>query len=430
MDHGADPVGRRRAFVTGYRVERLAWRDVSLGDIELPRGRLCLSLGLGSGLSIRPGDASGTIWAIGDRGPNLKVGQAVDDYGLDHLRRLKDVDGAKIMPRPDIGPTIVELRLEEDAVRLVRALPLRGTSGRPISGLPIPEDAVADVEPAFDLEGNRLAVDPSGADTEGIAALSDGTFFVGDEYAPSIFKVDASGTILCRWVPDGQQRALAGADYPVCGVLPAIAAKRRLNRGFEALAVSPDSRWLYVMFQSALALPDKAAFEHGRHVRLWKLDVVTGAVAAQFIYPFDAPATFTRDRQHGDVARSDLKIGDAAAIGPDRLLVLERISHTTKIYAVDLDAACAVPESHLDASTRPTLEQMTPDVLGAHGIQALAKTLIVSTDDAPDVGRDLEGLVALSPRELLLVNDNDFGIEGVDTGFWRVHLPEPLALAT
>ncbi len=416
--------------MTGHRVERLAWQDVPLGDIELPRGRLRLSLGLGSGLSMRPGDPSGAIWAIGDRGPNLKVKQAVADYGLDHLRRLKDVDGAKIMPRPDIGPTIVELRLDSDTVRLVRTLPLRGTSGRPISGLPIPEDDAANVEPAFDLDGNPLDVDPAGADTEGIAALSDGTFFIGDEYGPSIFKVDANGVVLFRWVPAGLERALAGADYPVHGVLPAIAARRRLNRGFEALAVSPDERWLYLMFQSPLALPDQAAFEGGRHVRLWKLDARTGAVAAQFIYPFDAPGTFARDRQHGDVAWSDLKIGDAAALGPDRLLVLERVSHTSKIHVVALDMACALPEAHLDARTRPTLEQMTPDVLAAHGLRALGKTLILSTDDAPEVGRDLEGLVVLSPGELLLVNDNDFGIEGIDTRFWRVHLHKPLAQAT
>ena len=29
-------------------------------------------------------------------------------------------------------------------------------------------------------------------------------------------------------------------------------------------------------------------------------------------------------------------------------------------------------------------------------------------------------MIALSDRELLLVNDNDFGIEGVETRFFRV----------
>ena len=69
---------------------------------------------------------------------------------LEHLKPLKKVDGAKIMPRPDIGPTICQLKLDGNRVHLIRRIPLRGISGRAISGLPIPAGA-ADVEPAFDL---------------------------------------------------------------------------------------------------------------------------------------------------------------------------------------------------------------------------------------------------------------------------------------
>ena len=50
-----------------------------------------------------------------------------------------------------------------------------------------------------------------------------------------------------------------------------------------------------------------------------------------------------------------------------------------------------------------------------------------TTDDAPEMDRDLEGLVVLSPNELLLVTDNDFSVEGARTSFWRVRLAVPLA---
>ena len=56
----------------------------------------------------------------------------------------------------------------------------------------------------------------------------------------------------------------------------------------------------------------------------------------------------------------------------------------------------------------------------------LAKRLLFSSDDAPEVGADLEGMAILSPTELLLVNDNDFGVEGAETGFWRVRFDQPL----
>src|SRR6185369_1301645 len=129
-------------------------------------------------------------------------------YGLEHLRTLAKADGAKVMPRPDIGPTICQLRLQGSAVSLLRRIPLRGDSGRAISGLPIPAGA-ADVEPAFDLTGAPLGTDPSGADTEAIVALSDGTFWIGDEYGPSLMQVGPEGRVLQRWVPKGRKRTSA-----------------------------------------------------------------------------------------------------------------------------------------------------------------------------------------------------------------------------
>jgi hypothetical protein len=77
------------------------------------------------------------------------------------------------MPRPDIGPMLCELKLTAGTMTLVRKLPLRGGSGTAISGLPALSGNGA--EPAFDLDGKELGVDPSGADTEGLIALSDGT---------------------------------------------------------------------------------------------------------------------------------------------------------------------------------------------------------------------------------------------------------------
>jgi hypothetical protein len=53
--------------------------------------------------------------------------------------------------------------------------------------------------------------------------------------------VGADGRVRERWNP---------------GTLPAIAGKRQLNRGFEAIALSPDESWLYLAFQSPLAHPD------------------------------------------------------------------------------------------------------------------------------------------------------------------------------
>lgn len=54
----------------------------------------------------------------------------------------------------------------------------------------------------------------------------------------------------------------------------------------------------------------------------------------------------------------------------------------------------------------------------------VGKQLLFCSDDHPEIGPDLEGLTMLDDHTLLLVNDNDFGVEGVATRFWRVKLPQ------
>lgn len=368
-------------------VTSLSWRDPPMGEIALPGGVLRLTLGIGSGLGCRPGDTSGRFWGIGDRGPNLKISEAIDDYGLTALEPLRGLRGAKVLPAPHIGPTLAELQVSGDRVELLRSLPLRMPNGEVVSGRALPAGHQAEMEPAFDVEGVRLAPDPAGADTESVAVLADGSFWVGEEYGPSLIKVDAEGVVRRRWTPTGV--AASGGE----ALLPARAAERRMNRGFEGLAVSPDGRWLYVAFQSALA-------RHGvdrTHSAIWKLDAQTGALEAEFAYPFDAPSSFTADAAASDVGIDDLKICELAAVSNNRLLVLERISKSARIYRVELS-----------------------------GGTQLAKTLMFSTDAASGIAPDLEGMAVISDRELILATDNDFGISGAETQFYRLRFYAPL----
>jgi phytase-like protein len=359
------------------RIERLDFEDETLCEIATADGALVLLRGLGSGLTRRPGDAPGIVWALGDRGPNLPTAK----------RRVK------VMPTPQFGPTISELCVDGHSVQVLRSLPLRGRSGRAISGLPLPGE---EGEVAVDLHGVAHAGDPSGADTEGIAASRDGGFWIADEYGPSLLRTGADGTIEFRWIPVGSAQRFVGADYPVIETLPSLAASRRLNRGFEGIALAPDERSLYVAFQSAL---EGEAAKHG--VRLWQLDVRDGRLLGQWHYPFDEPFSFLRDGALGPFEWPDLKVCELVCVNDARLLVLERGSATTKLYSVTLD------EKHTASAASPLL----------------VKSLLLNSDEHPEIGVDIEGVALLSPRTLLLVNDNDFGVEGVTTKFWRVELP-------
>jgi hypothetical protein len=397
-------------------IQRLHWQDPPIEAPAVPRGEMALSYGFGSGLAMRAG---GQLWAIGDRGPNIKVKQAIALYGLDHLQPLARLPGAKIMPRPDIGPTLAELRIEGDAVVLVRMLPLSTKDGRPVSGLANPGSDSLLSEPVFDLAGQPIPPDPDGLDSEGIVALADGGFWVADEFAPSLVRLDADGRVLGRMLP-----LTTDMDADAGHSLPAIAAKRQLNRGFEALAISPDENWLFLAFQSPLAHPDEEAHRKARHVRLWRLDAGTGAVAAQYAYPLDKPRSFERDCALGPFERSDIKVSELLWIAQDTLLVLERGSATTKIYRCMLAPDRALPPEHLSLACRPTLEQAS--AAGDASFPVLEKTLVFTSDAFPALTADIEGMALLSEHELLLVSDNDFGVEGATTAFWRVRFGAPV----
>jgi len=230
-----------------------------------------------------------------------------------------------------------------------------------------------------------------------------------------------------RWVPEELGSSFAGAGYPVEERLPPIAAARKLNRGFEAIAASPDGGRLFVAFQSPLAHPDREAHERSRHVRIWELDAGDGALLAEYIYPLDDPDSFRRDADAGDVDRDDIKISEIQLTGDGGMLVLERITLSTKIYKVWLHRDVAAPPALSHPETRPTLEQMSRNNLSAACVELLEKTLVFSSDEHPEICADLEGLILLGPDTLLLSNDSDFGIEGAETQFWRVILPDRVA---
>ncbi|CAN0492962.1 unnamed protein product, partial [Phaeothamnion confervicola] len=180
---------------------------------------------------------------------------------------------AKLFPRPDFAPSIVKLKLNEDGTfATTEWIQLKDSSGKAITGLSNPLKA-AKTEAAYDINGKMMAYDPSGLDTEGLVRLKDGSFWVGEEYGPSLVHIAADGKIIERLVPAGVDADLMGAGYKVTGSLPAILAMRQLNRGIEGIAISPDERFLYAIVQNPLANPDADAFKNAAATRILKLDL-------------------------------------------------------------------------------------------------------------------------------------------------------------
>ncbi|MFM8494239.1 MAG: esterase-like activity of phytase family protein [Planctomycetia bacterium] len=395
-------------------------------DVRLNHG---VALGGLSDLSLAPAGAATEgliVWAITDRGPNGMVGEG------EAKRRTLLV--------PDFVPALVKLRLPADGGAAVEAvLPLTGGSGKPLSGRP---NGVGRDEPVLDGAGRAaIAADPDGVDTEGLVVMPDGSFWVTEEYRPSLMRVSAEGRVLERHVPAGVE--LTGADTTVITDIPAAYGDRRDNRGFEGLALSADAKHLFVLLQSPLDHPQKKAASKTGNVRLLVCDAATGRPVAEHVYRLGDP-TAAGWAEHG-APPDDGKLCCLAAMGDGTLLVLEQDdTGLARLYLADPRAATDTLPRTTQAEGEP-LETIRD--LAAAGIEPLGKTLVADlgslvsrlrrdvSGSGSGASLKLEGLAVLDDRRVLLCNDNDFAVpssaaSGGDgtarSCLWVIGLPTPL----
>jgi len=372
----------------------------------------------------RPGGEA-ELWAITDRGPNGTV----------------KVHGEKrrTLTAPQFVPAIVRLRLRRapaagSGAFVEEVIRLRGRSGKAMTGLP---NGLANDVVIHDVTGAApLPPDPNGIDTEGLVVMADGSYWVAEEYRPSLLHVAADGTVQARHVPHGGR--IDGADMEVIESLPATWAGRRDNRGFEGLALSPADGRLWALLQSPL--PDDAATGD---VRLLGFDPGTGRSRGEQIYRLGDPedpgfATTGAPPRDG-------KLCAMAWCGGRHLLVIEQDDESTlcRLYAVEVASEEIAGESPPDdagrgagrflpkrlvADLEPLYAEMRAAVRGStpgeHGRSTPGKP------KSPPL--KIEGLAIVDDRHVLLVNDNDFSIDvkpgqpAANTCVWLMRLAEPL----
>ncbi|MEU3840163.1 esterase-like activity of phytase family protein [Streptomyces sp. NPDC028635] len=383
------------------------------GTVDDDRG---VKLG-GIGSDIYPAGNQGEFWTVTDRGPNGQI----------------KVDGSKrrTFPVPGFDPAIVKIRVQGGTVRVLKAVPVTTASGRPVTGLP--NQRGRDEAPySYDAK-TPLSYDPNGLDTEGIVRAADGSFWLVDEYGPSLVHVSAVGEVLTRYVPRGLH--LTGTDYPVVEALPSVLLHRKTNRGFEGLAQLPGGD-LVMALQSPLSLPDTAAGESSRTTRLLRFSPRKQAVTAEYAYRFDPVGVV----DPGEDDTSELKISSVVAVGGDRLLVEERTDRTARLQLVRLDRSADILGGRWDDdTTSPSLEQL--DDPASAGVPVLRKRLVVDLGTVAGVPGKIEGVARVDHDTLALINDNDFGMtdgtgafdaqgrlvdSGVKTTVIHVRLPHSL----
>lgn len=340
--------------------------------------------GYGSGFARHPTDST-RYYLLTDRGPNFEMPE----------------ENHKTFPAPAYIPKIGLFHRQGSVLTLEKTIDLKDRQGRPLTGLPRPPGRGGTGELPLDTMGSEIPFDPEGIDAEGLAAMEDGTFWVADEYGPSLLHVDAAGKTLERISP---RPVLPGERS-----LPAVLIKRRPNRGFEGLAVTPNQQRLVAILEAPLDNPREAG-RAARITRILSFDLRTGH-SRQYAYVLE----------QAGVTNNGL-----SALPDGRFLVLERDdrfpgdstdpSTFKRVYRIDLALATDLSDTANAPAGRlfngKTVEELSVEELAAAGIVPVTKTLVVDLLD-PDLAyphNKPEGIEVIDRFTLAVSNDDDFGI--------------------
>lgn len=321
------------------------------------------------------------FYAMTDRGPNIDGATSND----------------KIFPKPDFTPQIAKFKLENGAFKFEKLILLKDETGKNLTGIPNPANQGGTGETALDLNGNKLNYDPKGIDPEALVAMSDGSFWVADEYGPHLIRFDASGKAI-EWLnPFGT--GIGGKKLPV------VYKYRRPNRGMEGLTITPDKKYLVGMMQSPLLNPNKDVQSKATACRILFYELATGKFK-EYIYFLESTST---------------AVSEITAVTNNTFLVLERDGKTPgkdqgiikKIYKIDISNATDVysPEENGKMINGKTIEQLTKEELIAAGIKPVSKEEVFDIMSIPNYPHDKpEGVVVINSTMIAIVNDDDFGI--------------------
>ncbi|MCE7974664.1 MAG: esterase-like activity of phytase family protein [Leptolyngbya sp. PLA1] len=236
-------------------------------------------------------------------------------------------------------------------------------------------------------------------DPEAVAATPAGTLLIADEYGPFIDEYSMLGARLRRILPPPAFRIASPDGAPEFELPPHNTSGRQPNRGFEALAVSPDGSTAWALPQSPLIQDnalDASNKRVGINVRVLEQDLKSPGTRER-VYQLHSP-------KHG--------ISEALWVAPAKLLVLERDGHAAheatfrRVYladfagATDVSTIAALPSTDLPPGIVPAKTRLVLDLCDpAYGLAGAAMpekieglcfgpdlsdgrpTLLVSTDN-------------------------------------------------
>ena len=248
----------------------------------------------------------GTFYMLPDRGYNVT---GTSDYRA-RINKLF------ITFKPLDDPTSVPIGERQTRVEatLTDTILLTDAAGQSLTGLdPDSIRRAANGLPDLPQASNgRLSID-----SESLAVLPDGSFFVGDEYGPYVYRFAPTGRLLAAirppeaFLPKRNGKDQFSSNNPGPGgkapESPSPETGRENNQGFEGLTLTPGGRFLVVALQSAARQDGGSSPQTRRYTRLFYYDISDlerPKLAREYVVPL--PVFETADGRQRVAAQSEL----------------------------------------------------------------------------------------------------------------------------
>ena len=303
VNHGLVGVGRLAASTRDFNGE-------TLGSFS--------SMALRSWRRLKDGSYEGDIVTLPDRGPN-DVGSVKGT--IDYQNRLHALH---LTLKPYAGAAPVDADKTQLKITPTGGMILKDETGAPFTGMDpgtgiITRGAIRYPSPQSGPGAGHVSLD-----SEGVAYLPDGSFYISDEYAAGLYLFDKTGKQIgaIQTVPallpmtDGKLNFNAG-KAPTTG--------RRNNQGLEAVAVSPDGKRLTAILQSA-TVQDTAGGDQAtrNNTRILVYDISKTRTPTTPIGDYVLQLPVYTEKGDGSPADATAAQSEMAALSETRFLVLSR----------------------------------------------------------------------------------------------------------
>jgi hypothetical protein len=274
------------------------------------------TLGSFSGMALDPttwrrlpdGSYAGVVSTLPDRGPN-NVGPfaSTSDYANRvHTNRFTLTPAAGKATLAPAGGFL-----------------LRDATGATFTGMDPGKGQVTRDGMTYPSPASGPGVGHISLDSEAIARLPDGSFYIGDEYAPRLYLFDRAGRQI-------------GAIPPVPALAPMKDGKldfsaekapttgRRNNQGLEAVSVSPDGTRLFAILQSATMQDSAVGAQTRNNTRVLVYDISKTRTPAKPIGHYVLQLPVLRENGDGGAPDATAAQSEMLALNDSQFLVLAR----------------------------------------------------------------------------------------------------------